>query len=36
MINLSKGYGNILGYTEKCVGFVGMLFNMIINLKSRK
>ena len=34
--SIKRGYGSILGYIEKCVGFAGMLFNMIINLKSRK
>ena len=33
---MKKGYGGVFGYIEKCVGFVGMLFDVIIYLKSRE
>ena len=33
---MKRGYGGVLGYRYKCVEFVGILFNMILNLKSCK
>ena len=33
---MKRGYGGVLGYGYKYVEFVGILFNMILNLKSCK
>ena len=33
IVSMKRGYGGILEYIEKCVGFVGMLFYDDYNFK---